>query len=176
MLNRCLKYVTFLSALLISITAFAATTPSNDAKLLLVVLAEKGSIQPIAGQSGKYLLSLNNVSNNVAYFTDRPQRKSGQINTTQFAQLWNGGVFQKDPPNAMLEATQTPSAKKQRITEYAVELTQPNYTQETQTLTFVIKPIEGNQTALPDKKIDAKYISLFIDNVPAFGSSCPGCY
>ena len=47
-------------------------------------------------------LTLKNVSPVTVFFTDRPERIAGNMNTTKFIPFWSDGKdsFKSDPPNA----------------------------------------------------------------------------
>jgi len=49
-------------------------------------------------------LTLRGVAPSTLYFSDRPQRVTGQMRTADFVELWGAGEnsFQDDPPNAVL--------------------------------------------------------------------------
>lgn len=101
-------------------------------------------------------LSLDKISAQTLYFSDRPARKVGHIPTTQFIKLWNEGSnsFKADPPNATLTIT-----TKDKIVNAVIELMNPRL--KGTKLVYDVKIIEGT---IPKKFESA---SLFIDSSSA---------
>ena len=58
--------------------------------------------QGIASADGT--LTLRGITPSTLYFSDRPERVTGQMATTDFVDLWGAGEnsFEADPPNAVL--------------------------------------------------------------------------
>jgi hypothetical protein len=69
------------------------------------------------------VLTLGDASPMTIFFSDRPQRLTGQLRNDLFAKLWNEGKngFKNDPPNAALTVFNPVGAPKQAI----VVLTNP---------------------------------------------------
>jgi hypothetical protein len=69
------------------------------------------------------VLTLGDASPMTIFFSDRPQRLTGQLRNDLFAKLWNEGKngFKDDPPNAALTVFNPVGAPKQAI----VVLTNP---------------------------------------------------
>ncbi|MEJ8853126.1 hypothetical protein WKW79_01010 [Variovorax robiniae] len=97
-------------------------------------------------------LTIKGVAPQTLMFSDRPERMTGDVLTSKFAEFWNQGKddFQKDPPNATIS---TSIDDKTDLT--VVELLNPRVSGDT--LTYDIKLLEGT---LPTS---GKQISLFID-------------
>ncbi len=97
-------------------------------------------------------LTIRGVAPQTLMFSDRPERMTGDVLTSKFAEFWNQGKddFQKDPPNATIS---TSIDDKTDLT--VVELLNPRVSGDT--LTYDIKLLEGT---LPTA---GKQISVFID-------------
>ena len=66
-------------------------------------------------------LTLTDVSSQTGWFTDRPYRGSGQMNTEDFVAFWDEGrPFADDPPDADFTCTVD-----SEVVNYVVELTSP---------------------------------------------------
>jgi hypothetical protein len=97
---------------------------------------------------------LRNVTPSTIYFSDRPQRVVGHLETSEFAGLWGEGEdsFAEDPPNAVLafigQGESVPS-------EVVIEISDPRI--DGHDLSYAAKVLEGT---LPEK---ADGCSLFID-------------
>jgi hypothetical protein len=66
-------------------------------------------------------LTLSGLAPSTIYFSDRPYRETGQVDTATFLQLWDeGGSFADDPPNAALTVLSAPDDQ-----PAVVELTSP---------------------------------------------------
>lgn len=105
--------------------------------------------------SGRYQdgrLYLDGMRPRTLFFTDRPERKTGQVPSASFLDLWDRGPdsFESDPPNASLAFL---DGGRQR--EAVVVLTDPVL--DGTTLSYRVTLLEG---ALPADFGDA---SLFID-------------
>jgi len=64
---------------------------------LFVISAKKGTFK-------NNRIVLHDISHQVVYFSDRPQRIAGNMGMPEFLEMWNSGddSFKKDPPNAAL--------------------------------------------------------------------------
>ena len=64
---------------------------------LFVLSAKKGTFK-------NNRIVLHDISHQVVYFSDRPQRIAGNMGIPEFLEMWNSGddSFKKDPPNAAL--------------------------------------------------------------------------
>ena len=64
---------------------------------LFVISAKKGTFK-------NNRIVLHDISHQVVYFSDRPQRIAGNMGIPEFLEMWNSGddSFKKDPPNAAL--------------------------------------------------------------------------
>ena len=58
-------------------------------------------MKPVEGTS-RFELTLNGVTPQTVWFSDRPARQSGHIPIAEFVESWEGYGFVEDPPNAAL--------------------------------------------------------------------------
>lgn len=88
-------------------TGHDAADVTRKASLLFVQTAESGALTPLGGADGSFCLRLDDPSPQVVYFTDRPVRRSGVVETDEFLAGWRRGAdsFADDPPNAALLTT-----------------------------------------------------------------------
>ena len=99
-----------------------ATPAPADEQLLFVQVAESGTAEPIAGQSGQFDLTLANGSGQTLYFSDRPEQLAGVAATSIFLEALVS--LAGDPPNAALVFQTEDDESPIRIA--AVELTEPD--------------------------------------------------
>ena len=112
--------------------------------LLYVVVATSGTFTSIAGESNTYNVTLNNVPR-LIWFSDRPQRATGHMPTTQLVDTWTIGgnfSFAQDPPNAAIEVANSSGTDRTVI----VKLSSPSYHNSTSAVSFIatILPITQN--------------------------------
>jgi hypothetical protein len=121
-----------------------ADQPSTKVELLFVQNATSGSFD------GK-TLTLKSVGPTL-YFSDRPERITGQLRTSEFVGHWTKGAdsFASNPPNATLSVF---GAKE--VNSSVVVLTNPKLAGNT--LSYTVKVLEGKPPA------SFKESSLFID-------------
>ena len=98
----------------------------------------------INGTSGSYensRLVINGVSDKATYFTDRPGRKAGTVNSEEFVTYWqkmdSASGMANDPPNAIL----TISPPEGNPASAVVELLQTDFSNGT--ATFKVNLLEG---------------------------------
>ncbi|MEJ8850995.1 hypothetical protein [Variovorax rhizosphaerae] len=131
-------------------TAPADATPSNVVPMPAAnwLFVQTGTSFTSDGKT----LTIKGVAPQTLMFSDRPERMTGDVLTSKFAEFWNQGKddFQKDPPNATIS---TSIDDKTDLT--VVELLNPRFSGDT--LTYDIKPLQGTLPAA------GKQISLFID-------------
>jgi hypothetical protein len=138
----------------------AATSNQKDITLLYVLHAEKGQI--VKTQDNQFQLKLYDVSDDITYFSDRPNRIVGDVTIKQFTNRWIVGdnSFKVNNPNAalvgVLDMVQSGSRKSK---DRFIVLSNPSYDADKDTLSFTIKSI--NKDKLSVEKF--KNISLFID-------------
>jgi hypothetical protein len=97
-------------------------------------------------------LTLKEISPMTVYFSDRPDRITGNMPTTSFMPLWKDGKdsFDKDPPNATLSIFTAG-----KVSDTVVELRDPVLKGET--LSYKVKILEGELPA------NGGAAALFID-------------
>jgi hypothetical protein len=144
----------------VNITRKNVDQQQHGMSLLFVINAERGAIT-----SDK--LELENVSDAVIYFSDRPQRIAGHIVLASFLKSWNksSDSFAADPPNAVLSITEDGKT----FNTIVVELKNP--TLEMKKLSFQIKILQGTVPA--QGTISFTNDPLFIDGgFPCFIAGC----
>lgn len=135
-----------------------------DISLLFVQTASSGTFDQ---KDGKYVLTLNGVSSQTVYFSDRPNRIAGDMSTSDFVEQWGMGAdsFAADPPNAAVAVMGADDSENNVI----VELTNPVYDQDAMTLQYAAKILKGDDNgayfATNDGKIPKSFdnVSVFID-------------
>lgn len=150
-------------------------TPQIDGapNYLFVQQASSGSLIRNV-DAATYTLTLNNVASQVQYFSDRPQRMAGQSSLESFVAGWDRHGFGEDPPNAALVLLDAESQEDTLI----VELTNPIYDSQTETLQYTVKVIEDYQSdglAYHSRRADVSLpeqfgrVNLFIDDATLNG-------
>jgi hypothetical protein len=125
----------------------------------------------------KNILTLHRISNNTVWFTDRPLRQFGNVNTAVFINQWqtndSASSFKKDPPNAVLVSK---NHKSNQLTPLTVGLTlsSPVFNAKTDSLSYVI----SEQTLNHLKGASFNDVAIFFDfNLcKAFAGRCPYSY
>lgn len=100
------------------------------------------------------VLTLNNAAPMTVFFSDRPERLTGQIRTDQFAKLWTEGShsFRKDPPNALLSVFNSNG----RPTQAVLVLSNPRV--EGKNISYDVRTLKGD---VPAQGAES---ALFIDS------------
>jgi len=153
-------------------TDTSAETTAEKLNLLFVQTAEKGKIEKTDG--GKYILTLYNVNEKTIYFSDRPNRVTGQWDTSLYVSLWDKGEnsFKDNPPNAAIQVEFGDGQSDVTI----IELLNPQYDETTDTLTYEIKYLVDDNGDLnyfnkytdDEFPTNFKHVVLFIDDWNAF--------
>ena len=137
--------------------------------------ATSGTMKPIDGTDDKYLLTLNNISPSTIYFSDRPERVSGQASMQDF--LDGLGFSESNPPNAAIEVLKADNTSDVLV----VELFSPIYDETAMILTYEVTilkdEVTGGLAHYNDKKsvniIESfENVALFIDDCPDLVCSC----
>ena len=125
-------------------TVSAEAPKTDEVQLLFVQSASSGAYD------GK-TLTLNGVPSTL-YFSDRPKRIVGHLNTGSFVEQWSKSKdsFEADPPNAVLSILDKDGAS-----DAVVELSSPRF--EGDQLSYQVKLLEGT----PPKTFATA--ALFID-------------
>ena len=125
-------------------TSYAETPKTDDAEILFVQSATSGSYD------GK-TLTLKGTPSTI-YFSDRPERIVGHMDTGNFVSQWVKGKdsFEADPPNAVLSVL-----GEDGVNDSVVELSNPRF--KGNQISYQVKLLDG----MPPKKFNTA--SLFID-------------
>ena len=94
-------------------------SPTNFDRRIHLMYAEEGSLSPVnqsatgistsTGGTSEYILTLENVSEDMLWYKDRPEKESGTENTGYFFQdIWPE-VYNELAPNAVLDAWVLPN-------------------------------------------------------------------
>ena len=149
-MKKLLLTLSFFCLSLFSLSAFALKTTD-----IFVQTASEATITK-STEPHTYQLTLNNISNHATYFSDRPSRTSNIMTIESFLASWNKG-FLKDSPNASLSGV-----AQDKLVNFPMELTQPSYNAASKTLTYIVHPLEGKESAIPHN-LRMTDVSLFID-------------
>jgi hypothetical protein len=155
-----------------------APPPSGGAEhpmYLFVQLAEGGTWVPSADDPEIYELTMLGIGSQIAYFSDRPQRIVGTMDTVKFLDML--GFTPANPPNAAA-VVQTPGGERDVL---VIELFDPVYTRTfgadaSGSLTYRARILDAyhgdNLDSWYDEQDDPEFpttfdqISLFIDDCP----------
>ncbi|MFJ1267136.1 hypothetical protein ACD661_01035 [Legionella lytica] len=140
--------------LLLSMSSISVAAGAN---VLFFQAAADASITKTAKNS--YTLSVQNPTQYVTYFTDRPVRKSGLVALPEFLSLWTdqnrANNFAKNPPNVAINMVLA-QGKEQNV---VVEVSKPTYTNNT--LNYQIRTLDN-------KSLDSghlKHLVMFFDDI-----------
>jgi hypothetical protein len=145
---------------LFSITACALQTPIEPdvlgpSEIFFVQSATGGFLNTTLDPM---ILELRDLSPNVIWFADRPERQSGAIRVIDFINRWRSYGFGSDAPNAALHAVSTNGAYAATI---AITLRNPQYDSVNDSIKYEVTPLDGmNLDGLEGKLAEA---TLFID-------------
>jgi hypothetical protein len=112
----------------------SADITTAKTEFLFVQPFDAGTWTPKAGEDGTYTLTLTGAAANTVYFSDRPERIFGVTPNQQF--LDGLGFTPANPPNAAVVA-QREGGDDQEV--LVIELLNPQYDADTQTLTYDAK-------------------------------------
>jgi hypothetical protein len=130
-------FAAFALILLGAAVVAVAAEEEKKADFLFVQSAKSMSFDPATNK-----LTLENVSPVTVFFTDRPERIAGNMNTTRFIPFWSEGKdsFKSDPPNADISIVEGKELK-----QTVVELQDPVL--EGSNLTYTVKLLKGEMPA-----------------------------
>lgn len=173
LLTACLASFSFAETILTTPTTAAApaVVPAQAMSILFVQTAQTGTLSSST-------LTLNQVSKHTLWFSDRPVRKYGTIDTDAFVQQWNQGMgqqsFKQVPPNAAIVDASVQHKTGDSIQMLPMILSQPTYDASTGTLTYQIKFLDPQN--MPTQPKTLQDISVFIDGlvIPDYGNSYRG--
>ena len=151
-----------------SATVIGDKVDGKSTQVLFVLLSKEASVRA-TDKPGTYKLTLKGVNPKVVYFSNRPQRISGQLSINKFVSQWIGnGVFSKIAPNAAIEAVSlNPHTNKltNSATRYEVVLDKPAYAVNSKNeISFQIKALPEKNMTLPELG-KSDYVAIFIDDV-----------
>lgn len=118
---------------------------------LFVQSAQSGSVEPIPASDsdtfGTHKLTLSNLSQTIE-FSERPDRIVSAVDNNQFVKDWYAGgqktnSFASDPPNAALVV--------HGVNVGVVELLNPKYDNNTQTIQYDIQPLGDISLDIPSQ-------------------------
>lgn len=133
---------------------------------LIIQSSHKAKIEKNNVLHGTYSLILYEVPSSAIAFTQRPIRKVELITLEKLLNLWNNGDpdgFTKNPPNAAINGFIKDSGSEEHM-NFFVQLIDPVYDAKKRTLTYVLKPLDGNPTEIPNSAI-LGHVNLFIDDI-----------
>ena len=151
------------------------TIDGENTSFMFIQNATSGSMKPIDGTNDKYLLTLNNINPSTIYFSDRPERISGQAPMQDF--LDGLGFSEDNPPNAAIEVLNQEGT----FDVLVVELLSPKYDKGAKILTYEVTILKDDATGglahYNDKKSETiiesfENVALFIDDCPDTYCSC----
>jgi hypothetical protein len=161
--------------------ATPAAAPGTKTMFLFVQMAERGTWLPSADDPEVYELTLTGIGSQTAYFSDRPERIVGTVDTGRF--LDGLGFTPSNPPNAAA-VIRTPEGERDVL---VIELFDPVYTQELDAdgggaLRYRAKVLDAYHgeglTSWYEEQDDPELPSAF-DQVSLFIDDCSdltGCY
>lgn len=138
--------------------------PMDKTRYLMIQHGSKATIEHMPGDK-TFTITLQDVSPYVAYFSDRPERKAGTVPLQEFLKLWErqgAQSFQNDPPNANFNAMEIGTSNSDGIKNFLIELTNPQYDSQANTLRYTAIPLPGTEIPKPNT---LNYVTLFIDDV-----------
>lgn len=144
MILRTLKKI-IATGLLSFALSLSAQNPNETANVpsefVYIQQAYEGEL--IQNEQGIYQLKLKGNSLNLVYFTDQPARTTGQKDLSHF---FNSEGWQKKGkikhPTAFVNYTDfQPSDQKEAVAPDILELSDPTYDAESDTLTLTVKPL-----------------------------------
>ena len=147
-------------------TAAATATGSNNnmtgATFLFIQGAMSGSVSEINATTSA--LQLSDVSNKTILFSDRPNRIVASIDTADFIGNWSTGAnsFAVDPPNVALVVNDDAAEQRQDLA--VIELFNPVYDSEANTLRYDI--VAENGTSIGGLPGEFGPSTLVIDDDP----------
>jgi len=108
--------------------ATSGANPDDGPTMLFVQAFQAGAVAPKSGESGRYILTLEQGLGHTVYFSDRPDRIVGSLLTPQFL----GQLGFEVPPNATLVVETAPG----QTDVVVLEMFGSSYDVETHTATY----------------------------------------
>lgn len=141
-------------------------------EVILIQSAAHGSIEKDKTEKNLYIVTLQKVMPYLSYVADRPSRSVGKITLEKYLKLWiprDENSFQSSPPNAIIHASASGNSETAKPQYFALEISEPKYDSNTETLVYKAKPLIGDGSDIPDTAT-FNHITLIIDDV------CIGCW
>jgi hypothetical protein len=172
MIMKLRRAVSLILILLLLTSVGACAGAQSEASLLFVQVASEGSLTKLGDAEDAYLLTLYGVGQSTIWFTDRPDRNAGHMQTGQLVDNWAVGEnnFAANPPNAALDILDGTDEADLLI----IELFNPEYDAASGTLSYRVKILtdaDGGLEAFNTRADHAAAIpaqfghaALFIDN------------
>jgi hypothetical protein len=137
---------------------------------LIVLETGRGTFETADEATQTFELTLQDFRGNVTYFTEAPDRAWGTLEMAEFLELWND-AFPAGGPNAAIVAYQGG----RRTGTVIVELTEPEYLPQAQTLRFHARMLPDEHVEATDLDFDVVQtlpasfdaVTLFIDAFPS---------
>lgn len=93
-------------------------------------------------KEGHYLLTLKENNLDLVYFADQPERITGQERLSPFFEKWKSDKrYLENPPTAFINYTLFNPQTEEGVTPDILELHEPKYNRENDTVTFQVKPL-----------------------------------
>lgn len=144
--------------LLLSATSQAAAQAlPKKCQVLFVQVAKSGELKADPQQPNTYCLTLKTVEPFTSYFTDRPNRLTGLMPTSNFVAIWQNGDIKRTPPNVAMETSNLKNG--QRVNQ-VLELSNPIYDAQNHQISYTAKAL--NNTTVQTMSLG--YTVLFIDD------------
>ncbi len=94
---------------------------------------------------GYYTLTLKENHLDLIYFADQPERITGEEALSPFFENWKSSDQEKKPPTAFINYTVFTPTVDEGVTPDILELQNPEYDKESDTLIFQVKPLHEHQ-------------------------------
>jgi len=140
-----------------SLTSAQENSSENSSSIMYFLNSESGNLEKSGDNT--YLLTLNQTSTSIIWFTDRPQRLADTVSTSTFVDSWQKLGFTEDPPNI----TMTLESLEPASPEVSVVATMTNPTYDvysgifTAELTIILEEIS---LKMADNSISSKQLPL----------------
>ncbi len=127
----------FLSSLSFANAQEAVISPPSE--FVYIQKSKSGTL--LDSNEGYYTLTLKGNHLDLIYFADQPERITGEEALTPFFESWEDSDHVKKTPTAFINYTGFTPSVDEGVTPDVLELQKPEYDQESDTLTFQVKPL-----------------------------------
>lgn len=125
---------------LILLTFALTALNAQEAELVYIQKSQQGVLKQL--DDDYYTLELKGNDLNLVYFADQPNRSIGKENLTHFFQNWKKDLAsKKHAPTAFINYTDFETQDQGAVSPDILELQEPIYNEETDTLIFKVKPL-----------------------------------